>query len=50
MNKQREVAPPREGAVSSQALLGRRGRLLIRHRGRVYELRQTRSGKLILTA
>lgn len=36
--------------VSSEALLGPRGELLIDHRGRAYCLRITRNGKLILTA
>jgi hemin uptake protein HemP len=36
--------------VSSEALLGRRGELLIVHNGREYRLRLTQNGKLILTA
>ena len=41
------VPPPR---VSSEALLGPRGELLIEHNGREYRLRLTQNGKLILTA
>jgi len=40
--------PP--AVVESQALLGNRQELLIRHGGRIYRLRRTRLGKLILTA
>ena len=36
--------------VSSEALLGARGELLIVHNGREYRLRLTQNGKLILTA
>jgi len=36
--------------VASQSLLGSRGELVIVHNGREYRLRQTQSGKLILTA
>jgi len=36
--------------VRSEALLGERGELTIEHAGRSYRLRQTRAGKLILTA
>jgi hemin uptake protein HemP len=36
--------------VSSEALLGPRGELLIVHNGREYRLRRTQNGKLILTA
>lgn len=36
--------------VRSDALLGRRGELIIEHAGREYRLRQTSTGKLILTA
>ena len=36
--------------VSSQALLGPRGELLIVHNGREYRLRLTQNDKLILTA
>ena len=41
------VTPAR---VSSEALLGPRGELLIVHNGREYRLRLTQNGKLILTA
>lgn len=36
--------------VDSAALLGPGNELLIRHQGRLYRLRRTRLGKLILTA
>ena len=36
--------------VRSEALLGHRKELVIVHNGREYRLRQTQSGKLILTA
>jgi hemin uptake protein HemP len=36
--------------VSSLALLGARGELVIEHGGREYRLRLTQNGKLILTA
>lgn len=36
--------------ISSEALLGPRGELLIVHNGREYRLRLTQNGKLILTA
>ena len=36
--------------ISSDALLGPRGELLIVHNGREYRLRLTQNGKLILTA
>lgn len=36
--------------VESRALLGDRQEVLIRHEGRLYRLRRTRLGKLILTA
>lgn len=36
--------------VSSAELLGRRGEVVIEHRGREYRLRVTQNGKLILTA
>ena len=41
-------APP--GKIDSRALLGERRELVIIHNGREYRLRQTQSGKLILTA
>jgi hemin uptake protein HemP len=37
------------GEIDSRMLLGRGGRILIRHKGQCYELRETRFGKLILT-
>jgi hemin uptake protein HemP len=42
------ATPP--ARVSSEALLGPRGELLIVHNGREYRLRLTQNGKLILTA
>jgi hemin uptake protein HemP len=36
--------------VRSAALLGEKGELIIEHAGREYRLRQTSTGKLILTA
>ncbi len=42
-----EIATSR---VSSKTLLGARGELIIEHGGREYRLRQTSTGKLILTA
>lgn len=47
------VRPPPEApspaSVDSRRLLGPQGQLLIEHRGRLYQLRETRNGKLILT-
>jgi hemin uptake protein HemP len=40
----------RQPKISSQALLGPGGELLIEHGGREYRLRLTQNGKLILTA
>jgi hemin uptake protein HemP len=40
----------RERIVESRDLLGGQGEVLIRHEGRLYRLRRTRLGKLILTA
>lgn len=40
----------RQQKISSQALLGRGGELIIEHDGREYRLRRTQNGKLILTA
>jgi hemin uptake protein HemP len=40
----------RERIVESRELLGGQGEVLIRHEGRLYRLRRTRLGKLILTA
>jgi len=39
----------KERVIDSQELLGERGVVRIQHGDRVYELRQTRYGKLILT-
>jgi hemin uptake protein HemP len=44
------ATPMRQQRISSQALLGRRGELIIEHDGREYRLRLTQNGKLILTA
>ncbi len=35
--------------VDSQQLLNKEGKVEILHRGEIYQLKQTRSGKLILT-
>jgi hemin uptake protein HemP len=43
-------APVQPVRISSEALLGPRGELLIVHNGREYRLRLTQNGKLILTA
>ncbi|WP_104202137.1 hemin uptake protein HemP [Billgrantia saliphila] len=40
--------PP--GIVESSALLDAQGQLIIEHRGKRYQLRETRNGKLILTS
>lgn len=42
------TAEPRR--IASEQLLGRAGQAVIVHKGREYRLRQTRYGKLILTA
>lgn len=42
-----EGSPP---VLDSRVLLGPHAEVLIRHEGRVYRLRRTRLGKLILTA
>ena len=46
----RAPPPMRQERISSQALLGRGGELIIEHGGREYRLRLTQNGKLILTA
>ncbi len=43
------ACPDSEQHVSSRQLLGRDKRLRIQHQNEFYELRITRSGKLILT-
>ncbi|MDR5904263.1 hemin uptake protein HemP [Franzmannia qiaohouensis] len=40
----------RQGRIASEQLLDPRGVLIIEHRGREYQLRETRNGKLILTS
>ncbi|PAU76609.1 hypothetical protein CK498_11470 [Halomonas salipaludis] len=40
----------RQGRIASEQLLDTRGVLIIEHRGREYQLRETRNGKLILTS
>jgi len=40
----------RQQKISSRALLGQRGQLIIEHGGREYRLRVTQNDKLILTA
>ena len=37
-----------ENSISSRALLGNQKLLLIDHRGEIYQLRETRNGKLLL--
>ncbi|MFZ3322848.1 MAG: hemin uptake protein HemP [Usitatibacter sp.] len=44
------AAAPVQPVVESRDLLGARGEVVIRHEGRLYHLRRTRLGKLILTA
>lgn len=39
-----------EQSVDSKTLLGKTGQVWIKHRGRIYQLRETRNGKLILTS
>lgn len=39
----------KDGLIESQKLLGASGKIAIEHRGEIYQLRQTRTGKLILT-
>ncbi|MBG5882838.1 hemin uptake protein HemP [Providencia alcalifaciens] len=39
----------KNGLIESQKLLGASGKIAIEHRGEIYQLRQTRTGKLILT-
>ncbi|HGI5214907.1 hemin uptake protein HemP [Providencia alcalifaciens] len=39
----------KNGLIESQKLLGSSGKIAIEHRGEIYQLRQTRTGKLILT-
>jgi hemin uptake protein HemP len=41
---------PGEREIDSRELLGATGEVAIRHEGRLYRLRRTRLGKLILTA
>ncbi|MDN0087282.1 hemin uptake protein HemP [Yersinia nurmii] len=43
--------PPLEqpACINSEQLLGRHGLVIINHQGQFYQLRQTKSGKLILT-
>lgn len=40
---------PQADVVESQHLLGPTGKVSIQHNGELYQLRQTRTGKLILT-
>lgn len=42
--------PAEERILDSRELLGPRDDVLIRHDGRLYRLKRTRQGKLILTA
>lgn len=55
MPEARKTPPPAEPAsderiLESRDLLGPRDDVLIRHEGRLYRLKRTRQGKLILTA
>lgn len=46
-----QVYPPHmDQSVDSRTLLGKNGQVWIKHRGRMYQLRETRNGKLILTS
>ncbi len=45
----REINSNEASVIDSRMLLGRDGRIFIRHKGQHYELRETRFGKLILT-
>ena len=45
-----EAVPGAPRMLDSAELLGAQGEVLIRHEGRIYRLRRTRLGKLILTA
>ncbi|MBA2779192.1 hemin uptake protein HemP [Billgrantia kenyensis] len=40
----------RPSVIESSRLLDERGQLIIEHRGKRYQLRETRNGKLILTS
>ena len=44
------VAPDSLRVVESRSLLGDQSEIAIRHGDRIYRLRRTRNGKLILTA
>lgn len=48
MDYRKPVSKPKPDLVSSESLLGTAGELCIQHRGEIYRLRITRSGKLIL--
>ncbi|MFP3874675.1 MAG: hemin uptake protein HemP [Thiohalophilus sp.] len=48
-NRTRNTAEPGAHLISSDALLPEGRPLHIEHRGEIYMLRRTRSGKLILT-
>ncbi|EMI5489597.1 hemin uptake protein HemP [Providencia stuartii] len=43
------VQPVKVDVIDSYQLLGHDGKLVIQHRGEMYQLRETRAGKLILT-
>ena len=43
-------SPPPQPVIPSETLLQGRTEVVIRHEGRLYRLRRTRLGKLILTA
>jgi len=44
------IPAPEPAVLESRHLLGEGAEVLIRHEGRIYRLRRTRLGKLILTA
>jgi hemin uptake protein HemP len=57
MDEERNLPPqpgrteaPAARTVESRELLGEATEVVIRHEGRLYRLRRTRAGKLILTA
>ncbi|EKT57377.1 hemin uptake protein HemP [Providencia sneebia] len=43
------IQPIKVDIIDSHQLLGSDGKVTIQHRGEIYQLRQTRAGKLILT-
>lgn len=43
------IQPVKIDVIESHQLLNADGKVTIQHRGEIYQLRQTRAGKLILT-